>query len=109
MPRTAVAAALGAAALISGPGTASAAGMHAQYWTDRCDYGRACLYREDGNVFNAGHCGSTAGLFYRFDYAKANGNSFTVYYQDGRWDFVAAWSERILDVTNIVTQVNVHC
>ncbi|GHE35232.1 MULTISPECIES: hypothetical protein [Streptomyces] len=106
--RIAVALALGTGTLIGGSGTASAADVHPQYWNYKCDYGRACIYSISGQVWNADQCGVNPvnGVY---NYAKAHGNSFRVWYQDWTWDVVTAWSERTLDGGNVVTEVQVYC
>ena len=101
--RTAVALALGVGTLIAGSSTASAA-----YVTYKCDYGRACVYDSSGQVWNMEHCGNNP-IYGSFKYAKAHGNSFRVWYRNNTWDFVPAWSERTLDGSNRVTQVDVYC
>ncbi|MDV9169424.1 hypothetical protein R6V09_04640 [Streptomyces sp. W16] len=106
--RTAVALALGAGALVGGSSTASAADVHPQYVTYKCDDGRACVYDRSGGIWNMDGCGPNYiyGVFY---FAKAHGNSFTVWYQNNTWDLVPAWSQRFLDAGNKVTEVDVHC
>ncbi|MFF1817782.1 hypothetical protein ACFVWG_10840 [Kribbella sp. NPDC058245] len=44
-----------------------------------------------------------------WDGKGADGNPFTVYYQDGRWDYVNAHSLRPLDTKNLVTRITVWC
>jgi len=81
------------------------------YWNYGCDYGHACLRHRipvENSYWNVETCGDS-GLHDYFDYAIAYGNPFTVYYQDGRWDYVAAWSQRKLDGTNLATMVHVQC
>lgn len=55
---TAVAAVLGAAALVTGTGTASASVAGAQEWKTRCEYGRACICHTAEQVWNADRCDS---------------------------------------------------
>ncbi|WP_406163827.1 hypothetical protein OG806_48120 [Streptomyces sp. NBC_00882] len=107
--RTAVALALGVGTLIGGSSTASAANVHPQYWNYKCDDGRACIYaaRRD-DVWNADGCGHNYVHDY-YDYAKAHGNKFRVWYVDGRWDMIPAWSERTLDGNNLIRDVEVYC
>ncbi|MET7830588.1 hypothetical protein ABZT23_38750 [Streptomyces sp. NPDC005386] len=105
--RIAVALALGAGTLVGGSSTASAA-VHPQYWNNKCDYGRACIYDTDGRVFNADGCGNNP-IRENFDYAKAYGNSFRVWYRNNTWDLVPAWSERTLDSSNLTAKVEVYC
>ncbi|MFG2441186.1 hypothetical protein [Streptomyces sp. NPDC048508] len=106
--RIAVVFALGVGVLGGGSSTASAAGVNPQYWSNKCDYGRACIYGVSGRVFNADGCGNNS-IHGNFDYAKAYGNSFRVWYQDNRWDLVPAWTERTLDGSNLVAKVEVYC
>ncbi|MEU7741944.1 hypothetical protein [Nonomuraea sp. NPDC049158] len=80
--RAALAVTLGAAALVSGAGAASAG---AQYWNYKCDDGRACVYQKiSGQVWNIEHCGIT-GLHDYYRYAMAHGNAFTIYYDPNYW------------------------
>ncbi|MEV3914113.1 hypothetical protein [Streptomyces canus] len=106
--RTATAIALGAIALTVTPTSASAIEAQPQYKSYKCDDGRACVYDTSGQVWNMEHCGNNP-IYGRFNYAKAHGNSFRVWYRNNTWDFVPAWSERTLDGGNYVTQVDVYC
>ncbi|SDC34237.1 hypothetical protein SAMN05216174_1011087 [Actinokineospora iranica] len=105
--RMALATALGAAAIVGGPGAASAADVQPQYWNYKCDDGRACVYHVNGDVWNVEHCGVT-GLddFYR--YAKAHGNAFTIFYANIPSVFIPAWSERSVPSSR-ATGVQVYC
>jgi hypothetical protein len=81
------------------------------YWNYGCDYGHACLRHRitvENSFWNVENCGDS-GLHDYFNYAIAYGNGFTVYYQNGKWDYVAAWSQRTLDGTNLATMVRVYC
>ncbi|MFI6401422.1 hypothetical protein [Streptomyces sp. NPDC050548] len=108
MVRTAVALALGAGALIGGSGTASAVDVHPQYVTFKCDPGRACLYDTSGGVWNMDGCGPNY-IYGVFNFARAHGNSFTVWYANNTYDLVPAGGQRFLDANNRVTEVDVHC
>ncbi|MCF0087102.1 MULTISPECIES: hypothetical protein [Streptomyces] len=101
--RTALVLALGTGILIGSSSSASAA-----YLSYKCDDGRACVYDTLGQVWNMEHCGNNP-IYGRFNYAKAHGNTFRVWYQNNTWDFVSAWTERSLDGGNMVTQVDVYC
>ncbi|XUL88173.1 hypothetical protein ACQ86D_17115 [Streptomyces galilaeus] len=106
--RTAVALTLGIGALIGGSSTASAADVHPQYVTYKCDPGRACVYDTSGGVWNMDGCGDNW-IYGHFNYARAHGNSFTVYYVNGTWDYVWAGGQRTLDGSNYVERVHVNC
>ncbi|MEU7738950.1 hypothetical protein [Nonomuraea sp. NPDC049158] len=110
--RTALIAALGAAALTGGSSTAFA---DAQYWNYKCDDGRACVYvKSTGQVWNIEHCGLT-GLHDYFNYAQAHGNAFQIVYGPTptypreRYDFVPQWSQRLLGGELLATAVYVYC
>jgi hypothetical protein len=53
-------------------------------------------------------CGNNY-IYGRFNYARAHGNSFRVYYVNKTWDFVPAWGQRTLDGGNYVERVEVNC
>ncbi|MER7349210.1 hypothetical protein ABT390_27805 [Streptomyces aurantiacus] len=95
---TAMAAALGAAAVATASAPA-AADVSAKFWDTKCNFGRACVYKLHGpegrNWWNIEHCGYTPLNDY-FTHAKAHGNSFRVYYNDNpnQWDYVAAGTDR---------------
>lgn len=81
------------------------------YWAWACDYGRACLWHNLGmahQAWNVEHCAYSDVHDY-YDGAHANGNSFRVFYQDGRWDQVDKWTSRPLDPNNLATGVYVYC
>lgn len=113
--RTAMAVALGVATLTVAPSSASAAEAQPQFWNYRCEYGRACVYHVDGNVWNVEQCG-VSGLHDYYDYAKAHGNSFRIWFQDRFEDpeefiDVPAWTEKALpsDVDHLAYRVQVFC
>jgi len=103
------AAALAAAVLFGGPGTASAA-VQPAYWKAQCDAGKACLMNaQNPPVFwNVDHCGDNL-LHSRFQWAQAHGNTFRVYYENGLWDRIDPWTQRPLDPGPWVVRVNVVC
>ncbi|WP_433260922.1 hypothetical protein ACQPZF_25450 [Actinosynnema sp. CS-041913] len=105
--RVAMAAALGVAALISGPGVASAADVQPQYWNYKCDHGRACVHHQNGDVWNVERCG-VSGLDDFFRYAKAHGNAFTIYYANHPPVFIPAGTERAIPSSR-ATGVHVYC
>ncbi|MGX1364716.1 hypothetical protein RKD19_000075 [Streptomyces canus] len=109
--RTAMAVALGASAFLISPTSASAADAHVQYWTYKCDYGRACVHHTDGNVWNIESCG-VSGLNDRFNYAKAHGNPFTIWFDSPPGStssiYIPAWSERSIP-TYRAYRVQVYC
>jgi hypothetical protein len=81
------------------------------YWSYGCDYGHACLRHRvpvENSYWNVENCGDS-GIHDYFNYAIAYGNPFTVYYQNGKWDYVGAYSQRTLDGTNLATMVHVYC
>ncbi|GAA0903433.1 hypothetical protein [Virgisporangium aurantiacum] len=81
------------------------------YWSYACDYGRACLRHRipvENSYLNLEHCGDNPVHDY-YDWGRAQGNPFVVFYKDGRWDFVNAWSQRTLDGTNLAVVVHVYC
>ncbi|GAB3804843.1 hypothetical protein [Micromonospora zhanjiangensis] len=92
--------------------TPTASSAHTDFWYYGCYYGYACLELRNQNqpnpFWNVEHCGDN-GIRDYYWWAKASGNPFTVYYQDGRWDYVAAWSQRTLDQNNLAVMVRVHC
>ncbi|MEV5796035.1 hypothetical protein [Streptomyces sp. NPDC052192] len=116
MARTAMAVALAAAALSAAPNSASAVEAHPQFWNYKCDDGRACVYHTDGNVWNIEGCG-VSGLNDHYNYAKAHGNSFRIWFKDARngapWGFVdvPAWTEVSLasEVGKLAYRVQVFC
>jgi hypothetical protein len=57
---------------------------------------------------NMDGCGSHQ-VYMSADRGIAHGNAFRVTYQDNRWDEVAQWSTRILDVTNPTISAYVYC
>jgi hypothetical protein len=82
-----------------------------RYFSYGCDYGHACLRLRvtvANSFWNVEQCGDSR-IYDYYSYAIAYGNGFTVYYQDGRWDYVAPWSQRSLDGTNLATMVRVYC
>jgi hypothetical protein len=89
-----------------------AAPVSPAYWKYGCDYGHACLRLARSGVpddyWNVERCGDS-GLHDYFDSTIAYGNGFTVYYQNGTWDYTAPWSQRRLDPHNLATMVRVHC
>lgn len=104
--RAALAATIGAAVLTGGSSPASA---NAQYWSDRCDSGRACIWvQSSGRVWNVDSCGLT-GLGDYFVHARAQGNAFRIQYGPTRYDYVAAWTERPLDGVWRASSVYVYC
>ncbi|MET9628882.1 hypothetical protein ABZX92_15600 [Lentzea sp. NPDC006480] len=105
--RAALAVALGVAALIGGTGAASASDFQTQYWSDHCDYGRACVHHVNGSVWNVEHCGVT-GLDDYYRHASAHGNPFTVFYKDGSSVYVAAWTNRTIPA-KLASGVQVYC
>jgi hypothetical protein len=92
--------------------TSTASSAHPDFWYYGCYYGYACLELRNDTLpnpyWNVEHCGDN-GVHDYFWWAKASGNPFTVYYQDGRWDYVAAWSQRTLDQRNLAVMVRVYC
>ncbi|HEY1157820.1 MAG TPA: hypothetical protein VGE95_16225 [Arthrobacter sp.] len=111
--RTAMAVALGAAALTVTPSSASAAQAQPQFWNYRCEYGRACVYHTDGNVWNIEQCG-VSGLNDYYNYAKAHGNSFRIFLKQERLGYykyvdVPAWSEASLPSDWRAYRVQVFC
>jgi hypothetical protein len=81
------------------------------YFNYGCDYGRACIrlaVTVQNSWWNADHCGDNPIHDY-YSYAIANGNGFTVYYQNGTWDYTAPWTQRRLDNTNLATMMHVDC
>ncbi|MCI3246512.1 MULTISPECIES: hypothetical protein [Streptomyces] len=102
---------VGATIVLAGsPATADDGG----YWSFTCEYGRACLFLSggrttpNGSVWNVNGCGSHQINDY-FDFASAHGNHFIVTYLDNRWDRVDAWTDRLLDPSNLATNVWVFC
>ncbi|SDW36540.1 hypothetical protein SAMN05421504_101392 [Amycolatopsis xylanica] len=113
--RTAMAVAVGAAALISAPSSASATEAQPQFWNYRCNDDRACVYHVDGQVWNIEGCG-VSGLDDYYNYAKAHGNSFRIYLEDRQTTYpmtysvdVPAWSEKALDSRDRAFRVQVFC
>jgi hypothetical protein len=99
-----------AGALVSSASPASAAQYQPNFWDSRCNPGRACIFPATApGVWNADRCFDNFIPAQSFYYAQADGNPFTVYYQDGRWDYVNAHSVRPLDANNRVTKVVVWC
>jgi hypothetical protein len=97
-----------AASTVKAP-TASA--VSPMYWNYGCDSGHACLRLRvtvANSWWNVEHCGDNPIHDY-YNYAIANGNGFTVYYQNGKWDYTAPWTQRGLDNTNLATMVRVYC
>ena len=96
-----------AAALVLPAGSASADPVQTQYWSNKCDPGRACVHHVNGSVWNVEHCGVT-GLndFYR--HASAHGNPFTVFYANGTSVYVPAWTNRQIPSSR-ATGVHVYC
>ncbi|MFI6165279.1 hypothetical protein ACIBCN_00695 [Nocardia sp. NPDC051052] len=78
------------------------------YWSDHCDWGRACIQHIGGAWYNLDGCGFH-GINDLYTRAQAHGNGFRVYYQDGRTDDAAAWTTRGLDPNNRVVNVEVWC
>jgi hypothetical protein len=81
------------------------------YFSYGCDAGRACLRLRvtvPNSWWNVEHCGDNP-IYDYYSYAIANGNGFTVYYQNGKWDYTAPWTQRTLDNTNLATMVHVYC
>jgi len=97
-------------ALTASAGPASAAEYHPNIWSGSCVYGSACVFPTNApNVWNVDRCFDNWMTPQSFYYAQAHGNPFTVYYQDGRSDYVQAWSSRPLDTRNLVTKIVVWC
>ncbi|GHD52095.1 hypothetical protein [Streptomyces galbus] len=110
--RTAMAVALGATVLAVVPSSASATEAQVQYWTYKCDDGRACVYHTDGNVWNIEGCG-VSGLNDYYNYAKAHGNSFRIFLTNGPGGYktvdVPAWTEASLPSDWRAYRVQVFC
>lgn len=106
--RAALAAVLGMAALVSGPGMASAADVQPQYWSNKCDYGRACVSKVSGDTWNIEKCG-VSGLNDYFGWAKSHGNAFTIYFENGTIAHLWAWDNKSFPSNTRARQVNVHC
>lgn len=99
-----------AGALVSGASSASAADYQPDFWSDRCNAGRACIFPSNApGVWNADRCGDNFIPAQSFYYAQSAANPFTVYYRDGRWDYVAGYTVRPLDTRNLVIKVVVWC
>jgi hypothetical protein len=91
--------------------TAHAPTAFPMYFSYGCDYGHACLRLRApvaDKFWNVEYCGDN-GIYDYYNYAIAYGNPFTVYYQNGTWDYVAPWTQRTLDGTNLATKVHVYC
>ncbi|MBE1470664.1 hypothetical protein [Kibdelosporangium phytohabitans] len=108
MSRAALAAALGTAALVSGPGVASAGDVQPQYWSTKCDDGRACVSKVSGDTWNIEKCG-VSGLNDYFGWAKSHGNAFTIYFENGSAVHVWAWDNKSFPSNVRARQVNVEC
>ncbi|MDJ1136056.1 hypothetical protein [Streptomyces iconiensis] len=106
--RAALTTALGATAVIGGSSMASASDVQVTDWSNKCNYGRACIYKNSSEVWNVEKCGFNPIHDY-YGWAKAHGNTFVVTYQNGLQDRVPAWTERGLDPNNLVTSVDVFC
>lgn len=106
--RAALAAALGMTALVSGPGVASAGEVQLQYWSDKCDYGRACVSKATGDTWNIEKCG-WSGLNDYFGWAQSHGNPFTIYFENGSRVHLWAWDSRSFPSNTLAKLVNVEC
>lgn len=106
--RVALAAALGAAALVSGPSMASAADVQPLYWSNKCDAGRACVSKVSGDTWNIEKCG-VSGLNDYFGWAKSHGNPFTIYFENGSVVHLWAWDNKSFPNNTRARQVNVEC
>jgi hypothetical protein len=109
--KKAATAAAAAATLLTTTPPASAATHQPDFWSGTCNSGRACLFVSPTfpAVWNADRCFDNFLTPQSFYYARAAGNPFTVYYQDGRSDYVNANSARLLDPNNRVSKVVVWC
>jgi len=97
-------------ALTVGASPAAAAEYQPDFWSDRCEYGRACIFPTYASgVWNAPNCGETYLPAQSFYYAQSAANPFTVFYRDGRSDYVAGYTSRPLDYRNLVIKVVVWC
>ncbi|WP_127201708.1 hypothetical protein [Streptomyces sp. Z26] len=111
LSRAAVAAALAFAAVTGSATTSSAAtagDVGATEWKTYCGDGKACLYISSERVWNLPSCGVNHVNSY-FEYAKAHGNGFRIYYTNGLTDTVARDSERTLDGLSLAWKVEVYC
>ena len=81
------------------------------FWAYDCPYGRACVETLttdalDTWVFDG--CGYHD-IYANVTWGIAHGNKFRITYEDGRWDEVAAWTDRPLDKTNPTDYAYVYC
>ncbi|MFE2374020.1 hypothetical protein [Streptomyces sp. NPDC059398] len=108
---TTLATAVGATVVLAGSPAAADGGG---YWSNQCDYGRACITLSGGRsgpggaIWNVIGCGFHEVNDY-YGHAIAHGNTFVVYYRNNKWDRVVAWTDRGLDPTNVATNVWVSC
>ncbi|MGW7351794.1 hypothetical protein, partial [Streptomyces sp. NPDC054784] len=96
LSRAAAAAALAFAVVTGSAGGAAAGDVGATEWKSYCEHGKACVYVSSERVWNLPSCGTNPVNSY-FEYAKAHGNGFRIFYTNGLTDTVARDSERSLD------------
>lgn len=88
---------------------AQAAPSASGFWSNKCEFGHACLeFRDIPSWWNIVGCGHHD-IFMIPVYGKAHGNTFRVTYQNDRWDEVARWTERPLDSRNQLVSAYVFC
>src|SRR4051794_25222273 len=82
-------------ALTVGASPAAAAAYQRDFWSDRCNSGRPCIFPTYApGVWNADRCGDTSLPAQSLYYAQSAANPFAVFYQDGRWDYVSGYTSR---------------